>query len=140
MALAVSLAIIAFAAGFHVYWAVGGQVGLGVSLPQQQNGAPVMVRRLPLWRPAAGAVAAALLVLAALLLARAQLLGLPVSDELIQGALLVVGLAFVARSLVPNRYVGFFKFLRTTRWAKFDTRLYSPLFLLLGILILKQAL
>jgi hypothetical protein len=30
--------------------------------------------------------------------------------------------------------------LRTTRWARFDTRLYSPLFLLPGLLVLGQAL
>ena len=45
----------------------------------------------------------------------------------------IVGLAFVARSLVPSRFVGFFKSLRTTRWAAYDTRLYSPLFLLLDV-------
>jgi hypothetical protein len=54
-------------------------------------------------------------------------------------ALLLVGAAFVARALVPNRYVGFLKAVRTTRWAKYDTRLYSPLFLALGLLILWQA-
>jgi hypothetical protein len=140
MAPAVSLAIIALAAGFHAFWAVGGRVGLAVSLPQQPNGVPVMVRRLSWWRPAAGVVALLLLVLAALLLARAEVLSLPLSKDLVRAALLVVGIAFVARSLVPNRYVGFFKSLRTTRWAKFDTRLYSPLFLLLGLLILGQTL
>jgi len=57
-----------------------------------------------------------------------------------RGALLLVGTVFVARALVPNRYVGFFKFLRTTRWAKYDTRLFSPLFLILGLLIFSQTL
>jgi uncharacterized protein DUF3995 len=140
MALAVSLSIIALAAGFHAYWAVGGRIGLAVSLPQDPNGVPIMARRLSWWRPAAGAVALSLLVLAALLLAHAQVLSLTLPSELIRPALLVVGIAFVARSLVPNRYVGFFKSLRTTRWAAYDTRLYSPLFLLLGLLILVQAL
>ena len=99
-----------------------------------------MAHRLPWWRPAAGAVALSLLVPAALLLARTRLLRLPLPDELVRAALVIVGLAFVARSLVPNRFVGFFKSLRTTRWAAYDTRLYSPLFLLLGFLIIGQAL
>jgi hypothetical protein len=140
MALAVSLAIIALAAGFHTYWAVGGRIGLAVSRPQDPNGVPIMARRLSWWRPVAGAVALSLLVLAVLLLARAQVLSLTLPSELIRPALSVGGIAFVARSLVPNRYVGFFKSLRTTRWAAYDTRLYSPLFLLLGLLILVQAL
>ena len=81
-----------------------------------------------------------MLVLAALLLDRARVVDLGVPDPFVRIALSVVGATFVARSLVPNRYVGFFKSLRTTRWAKFDTALYSPLFLLLGLLILMQAM
>jgi hypothetical protein len=140
MPLAASLAIIAFAAAFHAFWALGGKLGLAVSLPQRRDGMPVMADRLPWWRPAAGGVALLLVVLALLLLGRAQLLTLPLSSEVEREALIIAGGAFVARSLVPNRFVGFFKSLRTTRWAKYDTRLYSPLFLLLGVLILAQAL
>jgi hypothetical protein len=84
-------------------------------------------------------IALGLGVLAALLLARAGHVRLPLPDGLVRVALLGVGAAFVLRALVPNRYVGFFKGLRTTRWAKYDTRLYSPLFLLLGLLLLSHA-
>lgn len=140
MALALSLAIIAFAAAFHLYWAFGGRLGYSVSLPQQPDGRPVMHHRLPWWRPAALGVAIALAVLAAILLTHAGRGTSPLPDGLTRLALMAVGIAFVARALVPNRYVGFFKFLRTTRWARYDTRLYSPLFLILGLLILAQAL
>jgi hypothetical protein len=92
------------------------------------------------WRLAAVGVAFSLLTLAGLLLKRTELVTAPLPLGLVRAALFIVGTAFVARSLVPNRYVGFFKSLRTTRWAKYDTRLYSPLFLLLGLLILAQAL
>jgi hypothetical protein len=134
-----ALAIIAFAAGFHLHWALGGRLGYPVSLPQRPDGAPVMAHRLSWWRPAAGAVALGLVTLALLLLAHAGHLPLPLPRRLARAALLATGAAFVARALVPNRYVGFFKTLRTTRWARFDTRLYSPLFLLLGLLLLAQA-
>ena len=134
MTLAVALAIIAFAAAFHIHWAVGGRLGLSVSLPQRPDGTPVMAHRLPWWRPAAGGVALGLIGLALLLLARAGHLQLPLSRELVRFGLMLVGVAFVARALIPNTYVGFFKALRTTRWAKYDTWLYSPLFLVLGLL------
>ena len=139
MLLLPALAIIAFAASFHLHWALGGRVGYSVSLPQRADGTPVMAHRLPWWRPAAGAVALGLTALALLLLAHAGHLPLPVPASLARGALLATGAAFVARALVPNRYVGFFKSLRSTRWARFDTRLYSPLFLLLGLLLLASA-
>ena len=139
MVLGVALAIIAFAAGFHGAWALGGQLGLSVSLPQRADGTPVMSHRFSWWRPAAGAIALLLGVLAVLLLGRAHVLALPLPDGVERAALLAVGVAFVARALVPNRFVGFFKSQRGTRWAKYDTRLYSPLFLLLGMLVLAQA-
>jgi hypothetical protein len=113
----------------------GRRVGFSVSLPQRADGAPVMAHRLPWWRPAAGAVAFALAALAWLLLAYAGQLPLPLPRGVARAALLAVAAAFAARALVPNRYVGLFKSLRTTRWARYDTRLYSPLFLLLGLLI-----
>ena len=49
------------------------------------------------------------------------------------------GSAFVARAFAWHRYVGFFKTLRTTRWARYDTRLYCPLFFLLGVSLLYLA-
>lgn len=139
MALILALAIILFAAAFHLHWALGGRTGYSVSLPQRPDGTPVMAHRLPWWRPAAGAVAFGLAALAALLLAQAGRLALPLPPALVRAALAAAGLAFVARALVPNRYVGFFKSLRTTRWARYDTRLYSPLFLVLGLLLIGQA-
>jgi hypothetical protein len=139
MLLLLSLAIIAFAAAFHVLWALGGQYGLSVSLPQLPDGTPVMAHRISWWRPAAGGVALGLVGLALLLLAQAGHLHLPFSRATTRLGLLGVGLAFMARALVPNRYVGFFKGIRNTRWAKYDTRLYSPLFLALGLLMVLQA-
>ena len=140
MLLLLALTIIAFAAAFHLHWALGGRLGYSVSLPQRPDGSPVMAHRLPWWRPAAGAVALGLVALALLLLGHAGHLDLPLPPPLARAALLATGGAFVARALVPNRYVGFFKSLRGTRWARFDTRLYTPLFLLLGLLLVAQAL
>ena len=134
------MTIIAFAAAFHLHWALGGRLGYSVSLPQQPDGTPVMAHRLPWWRPAAGAVALGLIALALLLIAYAGHLPLPLPRGVARAALLATGIAFTARALVPNRYVGFFKSVRGTRWALYDTRLYSPLFLLLGLLLLARAL
>jgi hypothetical protein len=137
--LGLALAILAFAAAFHLNWALGGRLGLSVSLPQKPGGTPVMAHRLPLWRPAAGGVALLLVGLALLLLDRTGHVALPLPEYIIRTALLLTGAAFVARAIIPNTYVGLFKSLRTTRWAKYDTRLFSPLFLVLGLLILLLA-
>jgi hypothetical protein len=134
--LIVALAIIAFAAAFHLHWALGGRLGYSVSLPQRPDGAPVMSHRIGWWRPAAGAVALGLALLAVLVLAAEGHLRLPVPPAVNKAALALTGAAFVLRAIVPTPWTGFFKRIRTTRWARYDTYLYSPLFLMLGAALL----
>ena len=138
--LIVALPIITFAAGFHLHWSLGGQLGLSVSLPQRPNGEPVMAHRIGWWRPAAGTVAAALILLGALALAAEGHLALPLPPAMVRAALGLVGGAFVLRAMVPTAWTGFFKRIRGTRWSRYDTWLYSPLFLLLGAALLVIAL
>lgn len=138
--LIVALAVIAFAAGFHLYWALGGRRGFSVSLPQRDDGLPVLAHRLGWWRPAAGAVAAALILLGALALAAEGRIALAVPLGLTRALLAATGAAFILRAIVPTPWTGFFKRIRTTRWARFDSLLYSPLFLLLGGALLAVAL
>ncbi len=130
--LMVSLAIIAFAAGFHLHWALGGRLGHSVSLPHRPDGTIVMAHRIGWWRPAAGVIALGLALLAALALGVGGHLALPLPPGLAKAALFLAGTAFVLRAFVPTPWTGFFKRIRTTRWARYDTWLYSPLFLLLG--------
>ena len=130
--LIVALAIIALAAGFHLHWALGGRLGWSVSLPQRPDGLPVMAERIGWWRWAAGGVALALILLALLALAAEGRLALPLPPDAARSALIVVGAAFVLRAVVPTPWTGFFKRIRSTRWARYDSWLYSPLFLLLG--------
>jgi len=138
--LIVALAILAFAAGFHLHWALGGRLGFSVSLPQRQDGSPVMAHRLRWWRPAAGAVALGLALLGALALAAQGHIALPLSDSLIGMTLAAIGTCFILRAIIPTPWTGFFKRIRSTRWARYDSWVYSPLFLLLGGALLVIAL
>jgi hypothetical protein len=138
--LIVALAIIAFATIFHLNWALGGRLGFSVSLPQQADDAPVMNHRIGWWRPAAGAVAAVLIALGALALGAEGHLTLPLAPPAARAVLGVAGTAFVLRAVLPTRWTGFFKRIRSTRWARYDTWLYSPLILLLGAAFLVIAL
>jgi len=138
--LIVALAIIAFAAGFHIHWALGGRLGFSVSLPRRSDGTPVMNHRIGWWRPAAGAVAVVLILLGVLALGAERHLVLPLTPAEARAALGVAGAAFLMRAVVPNPWTGFFKRIRTTRWARYDTWLYSPLIFLLGAAFLAIAL
>lgn len=138
--LIVALAVIAFAAGFHLHWALGGRLGFSVSLPQRADGTPVMAGRIGWWRPAAAGIALGLVLLGALAVAVGGHLALPLPPGAGQAALIAVGAAFILRALVPTKWTGFFKRIRSTRWARYDTRLYCPLFLLLGTALIAVAL
>ncbi len=100
----------------HVYWAAGGSFGKGVTLPTR-NGKTVL-RPTPM---ITAIVAACLFGMAALVAAEV--------------AVWVPAAIFVLRAIGDFRYIGFFKRIRDSRFAKFDTMLYSPLCLLLASLI-----
>ena len=138
--LIVALAIIAFAASFHLHWALGGRLGYSVSLPQRPDGEPVMVHRIGWWRLAAGCIALALVLLGVLAVTVSGHLASPLPPGIAKGALGLAGAGLVLRALVPTPWTGFFKRIRTTRWARYDTWLYSPLSLLLGVALLLIAL
>jgi hypothetical protein len=138
--LILALAILAFAAGFHLLWALGGRLGFSVSLPQRPDGVPVIHHRLGRWRPAAAMVAVALIALGALALAAEGQLALPFPSGVMRAVLGIAGFALVLRAILPTPWTGFFKRIRTTRWARYDSFLYSPLALLLGGALLLIAL
>lgn len=135
----IAIAIIAFAAGFHLHWVFGGTYGFSVSLPQEPDGKPIYDNLLPLWRIGALFVALGLIGIGALALDRAGVIRTGLDPRLISGALAIAGSAFIARSLAWHRYVGVFKTLRTTRWARYDTRFYCPLFFASGVSLMYLA-
>jgi hypothetical protein len=115
-------------AAVHVYWALGGRRGVDVVIPEMDG--------RPLFRPGVGGtlvIAALLAVAAALVLERAAIVpGMSPTIVRRWGAWAVAA-ALVARALGDFNYVGFFKRRRTTAFARWDTRLYSPLALALGL-------
>lgn len=135
-----AIAIIAFAAAFHLHWALGGRLGYSVSLPQRPDGTPVMAGRIGWWRPAAAGVAVGLILLGVLAVAAAGRIDLPVPPGTAKAVLILCGAAFILRAFVPTPWTGFLKRIRSTRWARYDTWLYCPLFLLLGIALIAVAL
>ena len=121
-------AVFAFLAALHVYWACGGSLGTGVAVAEIA-GRPRFVPS----RSATLAVAAALSAAAVVVLARADLILGSVPPWASQWAAVVLGAVFVLRSIGDFRVMGFFKSVRGTRFAVWDTWLYSPLCLMLGL-------
>ncbi|PBC11826.1 DUF3995 domain-containing protein [Mesorhizobium sp. WSM3859] len=122
-------AVLLLGAGFHVYWGLGGRLGAGVSLPQREDGSPAVKET------AAGAllVGLVLALVFLLVLGFAGLIQLPVAHWLLKTAIILWSAIFTLRALSWSRYFGLFKRVKNTRFAKYDSLLYSPSCLLLGL-------
>ena len=112
----------------HLYWAAGGRTGAVAALPER-DGAPIFQPGIASTLVVAGLLASA----AVLVLARAGHWPAALLPHwIVTPGTQVVALVLIARSIGDFRYVGFFKRVRDTRFARLDTRVYSPIALLLG--------
>jgi hypothetical protein len=112
----------------HIVWAFGGLTSRLAVVPERDGA--------PLFRPSRGAsLAVALLLLVAAMLVMQQGGALPylVPAPLATLGCWTIAMTFTARAVGEFRYLGFFKRVRGTRFARWDTRLFSPLCLALGI-------
>lgn len=113
----------------HLYWAAGGRAGSVQVRPERPDGTPLFTPG-----PVASLVVAALLALAGLLVAQqAGILPGPFPPGLVRLGCWCVAGALVLRAIGEFRYVGLFKRVRGTAFARMDTLVYSPLALLLGL-------
>lgn len=122
--------VLASVAALHVYWAVGGRWGGAVAVPTGANGEPLFVPT-PL---ATMGVAVALATAAALVLAVGGALPHPpIPAAIVRATAAALAAVFLLRAVGDFRYVGIFKRVRGTPFGRWDTRLFSPLCLALGI-------
>jgi Protein of unknown function (DUF3995) len=118
--------VLALLGGLHVYWAAGGRLGIDVVIPERDG--------QPLLSPSRGMtllVAALLLAGSGCLLARVGVVGRELSLGLTEWGTRLMAGAFALRAIGDFRYVGFFKRVGGSRFALWDTRLFSPLCVLL---------
>ena len=127
LALIVSLTFVALALWhFRMALAPAGSV----------SGAVPSVSGKPLFVPsvrATLAVGIVLLVFALLVAATAGLIEVGLPGRVLSWSSFALALGLLARAVGEFKYVGFFKSVRGSRFARLDTLLYSPLCLLLAV-------
>ena len=133
-------AIFALLGLVHVYWALGGRLGLHAALPQlpvppgwQKHGEPHMMNAFDPRRGTTLAVAALLIAVGLAVGLRAGLFTEPVRHVALQAVLAGVALVMFARAIGDFRLVGFFKRVKGSAFARMDTWVYSPLCVALGL-------
>lgn len=121
--------VLVFLSALHVYWALGGQWGSEVTIPT--IGGRRMLNPSPL---ATYLVALLLAVAAVIICGEARLFPAGYLTPLVHlGAWCIAGV-FLLRSIGNFHTFGFFKSVAGTPFAYWDTRLYSPLCLVLAAL------
>lgn len=127
----INVVILFTISALHIYWASGGTFGKYVAIPENDGhllfvpGAPVTLV------VAMGLAAAALFILFKVaMLPLSQISWIP--EWLSVSGLWILGLVFLGRAIGDFHYVGFFKKVKNTKFARFDSIYYSPLCLLLA--------
>lgn len=115
--------VFAALAAVHVYWAVGSTPAGGAAVPTRADGQPLFCPS----RATTMAVALLLLAAAGVMLGKVGILA-PVGPMLFyRVGPWVIGGVLLLRTIGDFRYVGLFKRVRGSRFARFDSRYYTPL-------------
>jgi hypothetical protein len=120
---------LAVAAAFHIYWGCGGQYGHRLSVPQRIDGTPLFTPTPAMTH----AVGVALLLMLVVLVAFGLRLDQLVPRWVLRLAIAGQGAAFLVRGLSWHPYIGLFKTVRTTEFARMDTLYYSPCCIAAGL-------
>lgn len=127
VAIIVSLSFVALAL-WHFRMALSSGEGMSGAVPSE-SGKPLFVPSVR----ATLAVGLVLLVFACLVAASAGLVQVGLSERVLSWLCYALALGLLARAVGEFKYVGFFKRVRGSRFARLDTLLYSPLCLLLAV-------
>jgi len=121
--------IFTFLSLVHFYWALLGEVNLNYVIPEVDNEKVFEPTQLMTIGAAVG-----LLLAAFIILGHIGVFGLFQLNLLFKIGIWFIALLFLLRAVGDFKYVGFFKTVRNTNFAKWDYRLYSPLCLVISIL------
>ncbi|MEM8529749.1 MAG: DUF3995 domain-containing protein [Chloroflexota bacterium] len=115
----------------HVFWAFGGRWGISAVIPIVEKSSQRLFTPPPV---VTLAVAMALLVASLLVLLRADILGVMLPNWIPRLGVWSLAIVFALRAIGDFRYVGFFKRVRNTTFARMDTQFYTPLCVVLAVL------
>jgi Protein of unknown function (DUF3995) len=119
-------------AGVHFYWGLGGKWGLEAALPKTVNN----VNTINPGVFACFLVGFALAGVAGFVLIKANIFVFNLPFFITNYGLLILAFVFFIRAIGDFKYAGFTKKIKTGKFAENDSKFYSPLCLLIGVLFL----
>jgi hypothetical protein len=121
-----------FLSGIHFYWALGGLWGSEAVYPTMDNAIkPQMPGVVPTLIVAVG-----LLSMGLFILLKAGVIAVSIPLWINNYGLWILASIFTIRAVGDFKYAGFFKKIKHTTFGKHDTKYYSPLCVVLVVLIL----
>ena len=113
----------------HFYWLFGGKWGLEKVIPTKDN----QTSTLSIPKFATLIVALVLLLFGLVYLFKSGLLNVPVPNWITNYGYWIIPSIFILRAIGDFKYVGFFKKIKNTEFAKADSKWFVPLCLTIGI-------
>ena len=114
----------------HINWALGGKWGFEVVIPTNPKGQKVLnpKKRYSL------TVGLCLLVFSLYYLLKSDLLSFYVSSKTPFVAGWIISILFILRAIGDFKYIGIFKTIKETDYANLDSKYFTPMCLLMGVL------
>lgn len=131
MILSILLSIIFFTLGLiHLNWVLGGEFGYENSLPTNEEGKRVLNPK----KIDSTIIAIGLISFGIFYIFKSSLVENNLPIWIIKYGGWIIPSIFILRAIGDFKYIGFFKKIKTTKFGKMDTKFYSPLCLIIGIL------
>ena len=116
--------------GFHFYWFLGGIWAIEKVIPSKGN----VASTLAIPKFATLIVGLVLILFGFMYLIKPGFINVPIPIWLLNYGFWIVPSIFILRAIGEFNYVGFFKKITNTEFAKTDSKLFSPLCLAIGII------
>ncbi|WP_299274706.1 DUF3995 domain-containing protein [uncultured Psychroserpens sp.] len=114
----------------HINWVFGGTFGFDASLPTNEEG-----QRMLNPKPIDSAIVGlGLLLFSVFYFLKANLIDITLSSWVFTYFGWIIPSIFLLRAIGEFKYLGFFKTVKSTAFARYDTRLYAPLCLCIALL------
>jgi glucan phosphoethanolaminetransferase (alkaline phosphatase superfamily) len=124
------LAIFTSLGFIHFYWLFGGKWGLEKVIPTKEN----QTSTLSIPKFATLIVGLVLVLFGLIYLVKSGLINIQVSNWVTIYGYWLIPSIFVLRAIGDFKYVGFFKKIKNTEFAKADSKWFAPLCLTIGII------
>lgn len=114
----------------HISWAFGKKWGFENSLPKNEAGDRILNPK----KVDCAIVGIGLLLFGIFYLTKVDLIPFALPEQVVRIASWVIPFIFLFRAMGDFKYVGFFKKVTSTDFAKKDSAFYSPLCLIVGLI------